>query len=74
MLIIEQAEELESVAGVVSGIEYDDLVFAGGVVFLVTVQQAAHSHIREDFANAVQEDIGTDVAIVLNDVVKYQVV
>ena len=64
MVVIQSSEKVERVSFGISWIEKDNLVAAGPVVFLITVQEIARTEVWVDVADPVQEDIGTDEAII----------
>ena len=53
MVVVQCAEEIKGVALSISGIEEDDLISAGTIVFLVAVQKVASAKIGVDVTNAI---------------------
>ena len=64
MVVVQRPDEIEGVALRIPGIEEDDLVAAGPVVFLVPVQEVAGPEIGIDVADPVQEDVGADETVI----------
>ena len=64
MMVVQSSEEVEGVTFSIAGIEENNLISAGTVVFLVTVQEIACTKVRVDIANPVQEYIRPDKAVI----------
>ena len=63
-MVIQGAEKLEGAGVGVAGVEKDDLVFPGTVVFLIPVQQVAGPEVRVDVPKSVKEHIWADEPVV----------
>ena len=64
MVIVQRSEEVEGVALCVSGIEEDNLIPAGTVVFFVAIEEVAGAEIRIDVSNAIKEHVRANEAVV----------
>lgn len=64
MVVVQCSEEVEGVPLSIPGIEKDNLIPAGTIVFLVAVQEIACTKVGIDIANPVKEDIRPDKAVI----------